>query len=735
MHGLMRMRSHLAILVVAVLVPMIVFAGIVLVALGRQQRAAVEAGAIETARALTNAVDESLLASVKVLEALATSRTLDAGDLRAFHVEARRAMATQPGWLNVVLLSLDGQQIVNTSRDFGQPLPRVQDPGSFDSVLRTRRSAVGDIVFGPVLQQFVFGVRVPVIRGDSVVYVLTASVRPQSLLDVLKRQRIPESWVSSVFDRSNLIAARTRSSEQFVGKQVSPEFVELLARGEREGWAITHTLEGLPVYTAYARSATTGWGIGLGIPREAVDAPLYRSLGTVIGGGIALVLVALLLATLVGRRITTPMATLSAAAKAFGEGGGMPAASAAGVSEVDDVRRAFAEAAALVEQRAAEAEASSRAKDEFLAILSHELRTPLNAVYGWARMLQAGQLDEAAAARALDVIVRQSNAQVQLIDDLLDVSRIISGKMRLDVRPVDLKAVVESAIDAVRPAADAKAIRLGAALDPRASSVSGDPDRLQQVVWNLVTNAVKFTPRNGRVDVRLDRTETNVQLVVQDSGRGISPQVLPFIFDRFRQADSSATRSHAGLGLGLALAKNLVELHGGTVTAHSEGEDKGATFVVMLPLAGTARGGPRAAPPRAMQASSATADLSELRVLVVDDDIDALELATTILVGAGAEVRTCRSAVDGLKTLYDWRPHVLVSDIEMPGEDGYSLIRKVRALSSTDGGRTPAIALTAYGRSQDRMKALTAGFNMHVPKPLDPGELTAIVASLASRPS
>jgi signal transduction histidine kinase/ActR/RegA family two-component response regulator len=729
------MRSHLAILVVAVLVPMIVFAGIVLVALGRQQRAAVETGAVETARALTNAVDESLLASVKVLEALATSRLLDAGDLRAFHTEARRAVATQPGWYNVVLLSLDGRQVVNTSRDFGQPLPRVVDPVSFDSVVRTRRAVVGDIVFGPVLEEFVFGVRVPVIRGDTVVYVLTASVRPQSLLDVLRRQRIPESWVSSVFDRSNRIAARTRSSEQFVGKQVSPEFVEVLGRGAREGWAITHTLEGVPVYTAYARSAMTGWGIGIGIPRESVDAPLSRSLGTVIGGGIALVLVALLLATLVGRRITTPMATLSAAAKAFGEGGGMPAASAAGVSEVDDVRRAFAEAAVLVEQRAAEAEASSRAKDEFLAILSHELRTPLNAVYGWARMLQAGQLDETAAARALDVIVRQSNAQVQLIDDLLDVSRIISGKMRLDVRPVDLKAVVESAIDAVRPAADAKAIRLEAALDPLASAVSGDPDRLQQVVWNLVTNAVKFTPRSGRVDVRLDRMERNVQLVVQDSGRGISPEVLPFIFDRFRQADSSTTRSHAGLGLGLALAKNLVELHGGTLTAHSGGEDKGATFVVTLPLAGTARGGPRAALPRATQAPSPTADLSELRVLVVDDDVDALELATTILVGAGAEVRTCRSAVDGLKTLYDWRPHVLVSDIEMPGEDGYSLIRKVRAFSPADGGRTPAIALTAYGRSQDRMKALTAGFNMHVPKPLDPGELTAIVASLASRPS
>ena len=729
------MRSHLVILVVAVLVPMIVFAGIVLVALGRQQRAAVEAGAVETARALTNAVDESLLASVKVLEALATTRALDTGDLRTFHAEARRAVATQPGWSNVVLLSPDGWQIINTSRDVGEPLPRVLDPGSLDTVLRTRRPAVGDVVFGPILQRFTFGVRVPVIRRDAVVYVLTASVQPDSLLDVLMRQRLPESWVASVFDRHNRIAARSRSGEQFVGKLLSPEFLRLLESGFREGWAVTHTLEGRPVYTAYARSAMTGWGIGIGIPRESVDAPLYRSLATIIGGGIALVLVALLAAVTLGRRISAPMVSLSAAAKAFGEGGGLPAGSPAAVSEVEDVRRAFADAAALVEQRAAEAEASSRAKDEFLAILSHELRTPLNAVYGWARMLQAGQLDGAAVARALDVIVRQSNAQVQLIDDLLDVSRVISGKMRVDVRPVDLKAVIESVLEAVRPAADAKEIRLQPTLDPRAGFVSGDPDRLQQVVWNLVMNAVKFTPRGGRVQVQLDHVDTHVEIVVRDTGRGISRDVLPFIFDRFRQGDSSTTRAHAGLGLGLALAKNLVELHGGTLMAHSEGEDQGATFVVRLPLTLAERGSERAARAQPALAASAPADLSGVRVLVVDDDVDALELATTILVRAGADVRGSSSAADGLKELYNWRPHVLVSDIEMPGEDGYSLIRKVRALSVPDGGRTPAVALTAYGRQQDRVLALTAGFSMHVPKPVDPGELTAIVAGLASRPS
>ena len=725
----MRMRSHLVILVVAVLLPLIVFAGIVLVALGRQQRAAVEKGAVETARALANAIDESLLASVKVLEALATSRTLDTGDLSAFHAEARRAVATQPGWYNVVLLSPDGRQLVNTTRAFGEPLVRVVDRASLDAVLTTRQSTAGDVVFGPIIQDFTFPVRVPVVQGDAVAYVLTASVQPASLLDVLRRQRIPETWVASVFDRNNRIAARTRSGEQFVGQLVSPEFVQLLGRGRREGWAITHTLEGRPVYTAYARSATTGWGIGIGIPQESVDAPLARSLATFVGGGLALVLVALVAAIIVGRRITTPMAALSAAAKAFGEGGGLPAGSMPSVSEVEDVRRAFAEAATLVEKRAAEAEASNRAKDEFLAVLSHELRTPLNAVYGWARMLQTGGLEAATASRALDVIVRQANAQVQLIDDLLDVSRVISGKMRLDIRSVDLKTVIESALDAVRPAATAKDIRLRAALDPHAGAVRGDPARLQQVVWNLVMNAVKFTPRGGRVEVTLDRAEGQIEIVVRDTGRGISADVLPFIFDRFRQADSSSTRAHAGLGLGLALAKNFVELHGGTLTAHSDGAGKGATFVVSLPLAHSEGAVPNAVPPPPAPAAT----LAGVRVLVVDDDEEALELATTIVAAAGGEVRGCRCASDGLNVLRDWRPDVLVSDIEMPGEDGYAFIRKVRALPAADAGQTPAIALTAYGRSQDRTRSLSAGFNMHVPKPLDPDEFTAIVATVVSR--
>jgi len=407
--------------------------------------------------------------------------------------------------------------------------------------------------------------------------------------------------------------------------------------------------------------------------------------------------------------------------------------------DITERKRVEAELAALLaRERAAraEADAANRSKDEFLAILSHELRTPLNAVYGWARMLRAGQVRDEAAA--LDAIVRNADAQLQLIDDLLDVSRITTGKMRLDVRPVDLATFVTEALDAVRPAAEAKTIRLQHVLDPRAGPVNGDPARLQQVVWNLLMNAVKFTPKGGRVQVHLQRINSHVEIVVADSGQGIAGNVLPFIFDRFRQADSSSTRAYSGLGLGLALVKHLVELHGGTVAAQSPGEGQGATFVVKLPLmiADITPGSVPRAHPTATSARQAPpgARLDGLRVLLVDDDPDALDLASAILGGAGALVRTCLSTPDALEEIRQWRPDVLVSDIEMPGEDGYSLIHKVRALEVWQGGKTPAVALTAYGRTEDRMRTLSAGYNMHVPKPVDPGEFTTIIASVAGRP-
>ena len=384
----------------------------------------------------------------------------------------------------------------------------------------------------------------------------------------------------------------------------------------------------------------------------------------------------------------------------------------------------------------AEAEAANRAKDEFVATVSHELRTPLNAILGWARIIRNSKLDEQGFSRALDTIERNAKLQVQLIDDLLDVSRIISGKLRLTVIPLELAPVIEAAIDAIRPAAEAKNIRLQAMLDSNTGLVSGDPDRLQQVVWNLLSNAVKFTDKGGRIQIRLEHFNSHVVTTVSDTGKGIPAEFLPYVFDRFRQADSSITRLHGGLGLGLAIVRQLVDLHGGSVRAESPGEGQGATFSFELPLI-IAHGSGRLEAEEESSKSAlqvgfdASPVLEGLSVLVVDDDADARELLRAILEQRSAQVTTAASAAQAYETLEWLSPDVIISDIGMPGEDGYSLIRNVRLKEARERhGWKPAIALTAHARVEDRLRALSAGYQAHVAKPVEPAELVAVIASL-----
>ena len=388
----------------------------------------------------------------------------------------------------------------------------------------------------------------------------------------------------------------------------------------------------------------------------------------------------------------------------------------------------------------AEAEESSRLKDEFLATVSHELRTPLTAVLGWTHLLRAGRLDEKAAVHALDTVERNAQAQQQLIEDLLDVSRIITGKLRLDVRRVAPASFIEAAIEAVLPAAEAKGIVLERSLSPDVAAVSGDPARLQQVVWNLLSNAIKFTPRGGRVHIHLEGAGSHAEISVKDTGDGIHSEFLPYVFDRFRQADQTTARRYGGLGLGLAIVRHLVELHGGTVGAESEGEGKGATFTVRLPLVAAQRAGDgdgaALPPPPAVNVRRAVEcpdKLDGLRVLVVDDEADTLDLIKVLLAQCGAEVSTASSSAEALGLFAESTPDVIISDIGMPGEDGFELIRKVRELPPERGGRTPAVALTAYARAADRMRVLRSGYQMHVAKPVELAELIAVVANVVGR--
>jgi signal transduction histidine kinase/ActR/RegA family two-component response regulator len=387
------------------------------------------------------------------------------------------------------------------------------------------------------------------------------------------------------------------------------------------------------------------------------------------------------------------------------------------------------------EEARAEAEAANRMKDEFLATLSHELRTPLNAIVGWARILRSGKVGEADMEEGLSAIERNSQVQARIIEDLLDLSRIISGNLRLEVQRLNLIDIIEAALVAVMPAATGKGIRIHKLFDSLAGPVMGDAARLQQVVWNLLSNAVKFTPKDGKVQVLLERVNSHVEVSVVDTGMGIRPEFLPHVFDRFRQADATTTRRYGGLGLGLAIVKQLVEMHGGTVRAKSPGEGQGATFTVTLPIAVVHPDLPEREKPRPREAEAEDycqdGALKGLKVLVVDDEPDARQLIRRVLVECEAEVALASSAAEALELVESFAPNVIVSDIGMPGEDGYDLIRQVRA--NRPARELPAAALTAFARVEDRKRALRAGFQTHVAKPVDPEELTAVIASLAGR--
>jgi signal transduction histidine kinase/ActR/RegA family two-component response regulator len=385
-----------------------------------------------------------------------------------------------------------------------------------------------------------------------------------------------------------------------------------------------------------------------------------------------------------------------------------------------------------LEKAFAQVEEASRLKDEFLATVSHELRTPLNAVLGWTTLLRSNNLDEAGRRRALETIERNARSQTQLVEDLLDVSRAISGKLRLDAQPIDPRKFIEEAVEALRPTAQARQVRITLRIGSNLNSVYGDLTRLRQIVWNLLSNAIKFSRRGGRVRLTARRVDSNLEMAVHDNGQGIAPEFLPFVFERFRQADMTTTRTHGGLGLGLAIVRQLVELHSGTVHVASAGLGQGATFTVTLPLL----------PARVHAKSSGrlrqemketvygSTDLRGVKVLVVDDEVDTLDLVKTVLSKRGARVVTAASAAAAMNLISKMKPDVLISDVGMPGTDGYTFMRQVRLLPPERGGNVRAVALTAYAREQDRQRAIDAGFELHLSKPIEVAQLSASVVHL-----
>jgi signal transduction histidine kinase/ActR/RegA family two-component response regulator len=447
--------------------------------------------------------------------------------------------------------------------------------------------------------------------------------------------------------------------------------------------------------------------------------------------------IAIILSLAASHWIAAPIRQLAASARTMQAGTFEPPASIGGPTEVQELGRAFASMSAAIsdllsKEQAARlgAEAANQAKDDFLATLSHELRTPLNAILGWIHMLRAGMLDGATTTRALAAIERNADAQTRLVEDLLDVSRIVAGNLRLNVDDVWPAAAVDAAVEALGPQIEAKRIDVRVTIDRSAGPVSADLQRLQQIAWNLLSNAVKFTPPEGRIEVRLRRANENVELAVSDTGAGMSPEFLPRAFDRFRQGDSTITRAQGGLGLGLAIVQHLAELHGGTVSAESAGPGQGATFVVTLPIVDSVRAVQAMRLTRPERAEGTLQRLDDVRVLIVDDDVDTRDVVGAILAGAGANVATAASASEARDAVHQWRPTVIVADIAMPAEDGYSLIRSLRTGGAVYRG-VPAIALTALATPADADAALAAGFQIHLTKPVDGRKLVHTIATLA----
>jgi len=697
----------------------------------RRQRANVDRQNVATARAISVAIDTEIKTTTAALDVLAALHALDSPDLAAFENLASQLIGQQPSWSALLLADVNGRLL-----DVWPPSDTVEANSVVTwakTVGETKKPVVSNFFELSGLPGHFVTIAVPVVRGGRIPLALGARVRSEAFGAVLRQQQAPPNGVVGLIDSAYRIVARSKDEEGVVGTRAPDAFIDVSTRMSEGSWQ-TQTREGVPVYSAFSRSPLTGLTVGLALPREEVDGPIRRLLWVVGAVWFVILAVGAGVGLFFGRAIVTAMQSASHAAMALASGAPIDPRPSR-ITEIDELGLGLRRAAEMLDARNRERDEASRLKDEFLMTVSHELRTPLTAIFGWARMLKNGQVRLSQHGRAIEAIERNANALTELVNDLLDMSRIVSGKLRLDVQRVVVADAIGAAVDAIRPAALAKKITVDAHAGDGGAVVSGDPRRVQQIMWNLLSNAVRFTPAGGRIDVDVSQQADIVTISIRDTGPGIDAAFLPHAFERFRQGASGTTREHGGLGLGLAIVRHLVDLHGGTVRVHNNVDGPGAVFHVALPArAGEPDTQAASHPAVAHTAARPMARLDGLSALVTDDDMSAREMVVEVLETAGAEVRTAASAEDALMILDGWVPDVLLSDIEMPGEDGYALMTRVRALSDA-GKRITAIALTAHARPEDRIKALNSGFQWHLAKPVEPAELVVVIATLVSQPS
>ena len=589
------LRWHLILLVVGTLLPVVVFGAVVVHQLSQAERAVAERRLVQSARDLALGIDREMSSTIRTLSALAASERLERGDLEGFHAEARRVAGTQPSWLSVSLLQPDGRQVVNTRLPWRSPLPSTSEPSSLRQTVETRRPAVGDLARGAD-GALAFRIRVPVLHSGELRYVLTASITPQMLAGFVGQPSSQDEWTRTVVDRQGVVVARTRHPERFVGKPGTPSFMRIIKEA-REGLRPSTTLDGQAVYTAFSRAPLSGWTAIIAVPRGVVDGPARRTMAAVAGAGLALLLVSGLGAFLLSRRVSRAITSAAAAASTLAHGG-RPRVEPSRIAEIARLAGALERSADLLAQREgernehlaraeasrAEAEAASRAKDEFLAMLGHELRNPLGPIRNGAHLLRQILPEDERVARVLQIIDRQIAHIVRLVDELLDASRIARGKVVLQKEWLDLRLVARNVYEDFKPDFDRARIAFQLELPPAEVWVHGDRTRLAQCLGNLLHNALKFTPEGGNVALALAVEDERARLEVRDDGTGIDPGLLPKLFEPFSQGPQPLDRTQGGLGLGLALVKGLVELHGGMVAARSDGPGKGTVFTLSLPL-------------------------------------------------------------------------------------------------------------------------------------------------------
>jgi signal transduction histidine kinase/CheY-like chemotaxis protein len=701
-----------------------VLAAVTVAGVARDERRATQRRLAEGARTLADALDQEMTGTLRALTALAASERLERGDLPGFALEAARVEATQPTWLGVLLLSPDGMRVTDTRlREPAKPTPTLE-PESVRLVVETGRPAVGSLVRNPREGRWTFALRVPVVQQGRVRWVLSAVLSADSIVAIVSSRADSDGeWTRAVVDRHGRVIARSRAPERFVGELAAPSFLEVTGAA-KEGVYRDVTLEGEPAYVAFGHAEVSGWTTAVAAPRALLDGPLEGSLLTTGGFSLALLVLGAAGAALLSRRFSRAIDSAASGAEALARGD-RPSVDPRGITEVAQLRGALLRSSELLAARRseadehlaraeaarAEAEAASRTKDEFLAMLGHELRNPLSPIVTALHLLEQRGLG---GTREHGIIRRQVTHLVRLVDDLLDVSRITRGKITLHLEIVDLATVVGKAVEIASDLLEQRSHRLVVDVPP-GLLVAGDPVRLAQVVANLLTNAARYTPPGGNVEIRAAREDDRVRLSVKDDGRGLAPELLPTIFEAFVQAPRTPDRQEGGLGLGLALVRSLVALHGGKVEARSAGAGQGSTFVVELPAARRELAAVAAEPPPRVRPRA------PLRVLVVDDNADGATLLAAVLQAAGHEVATAGDGPTALELAGRFGPDVAVLDVGLPVMDGYELATRLRERL---GALAPdIIGISGYGQPGDHERSRAAGFRRHLVKPAEPAVL------------